>query len=45
MWSPIQPSQSLQRLRWSGLVPGDTVTVELPGGKRIEGEMCELPFL
>ena len=44
-WSPRLERNIGICLVWAGLVPGDTVTVELPGGKRIEGEMCELPFL
>jgi aminomethyltransferase len=44
-WSPRLEKNIGICLVWAGLVPGDTVTVELPGGKRIEGEMCELPFL
>ena len=44
-WSPRMERNIGICLVWAGLVPGDTVTVELPGGKRIEGEMCELPFL
>jgi aminomethyltransferase len=44
-WSPRLERNIGICLVWAGLVPGDTVTVELPGGKRIEGEMRELPFL
>jgi len=44
-WSPRLERNIGICLVWSGLVPGDPVTVELPEGKRIDGEMCELPFL
>ncbi len=44
-WSPRLERNIGICLVWSGVVPGDTVTVELPEGKRIEGEMRELPFL
>jgi aminomethyltransferase len=44
-WSPRLEKNIGICLIWSGIVPGDTVTVELPTGKRIEGEMRELPFI
>ncbi len=44
-WSPRLEGNIGICLVWSGVVPGDTVTVELPNGKRIEGEMRELPFI
>ena len=44
-WSPRLEKNIGICLIWSGVVPGDTVTIELPTGKRIGGEMRELPFL
>jgi aminomethyltransferase len=44
-WSPRLEKNIGICLIWSGIVPGDTVTVELPTGRRIEGTMRELPFL
>ena len=44
-WSPRLERNIGICLIWSGIVSGDTVTVELPTGKRMEGEMRELPFL
>ena len=44
-WSPRLEKNIGICLIWSGVVPGDSVTVELPNGKRIGGEMRELPVL
>jgi glycine cleavage system aminomethyltransferase T len=44
-WSPRLEKNIGICLVWTGVLPGDRVTVELPNGKRIEGEMRELPFL
>jgi aminomethyltransferase len=44
-WSPRLQMNLGLCLVWTGLNPGDTVQVELPDGRRIEGEMRELPVL
>jgi len=44
-WSPRLEKNIGICLIWSGIVPGDTVTVELPTGQRIQGKVQELPFL
>jgi aminomethyltransferase len=44
-WSPRMEKNIGICLVWNGVHPGDSVTVELPNGKRITGQMRELPFL
>jgi aminomethyltransferase len=44
-WSPRMEKNIGICLVWTGVMPGDRVTVELPNGKRVDGAMCELPFL
>lgn len=44
-WSPRLEMNLGICLVWTGLNPGDTVRIELPNGRQIEGEMRELPFL
>jgi aminomethyltransferase len=44
-WSPRLEMNIGICLIWTGVGPGDLVTVELPDGRRIEGEMRDLPFL
>jgi glycine cleavage system aminomethyltransferase T len=43
-WSPRLSKNIGICLVWTGVVAGDTVTVELPTGKRLDGTACELPF-
>jgi len=44
-WSPRLEMNIGLALLWTGVGPGDTVTVELDDGRRIEGEVRDLPFL
>ena len=44
-WSPRLEMNIGLCLVWTGLAPGDRVHVELPDGRRIDGEMRDLPFL
>jgi len=44
-WSPRLEKNIGICLISTGVQPGDTVTVELPTGQRLVGEMRELPFL
>jgi len=44
-WSPRLEMNIGLCLVWTGLNPGDRVRVELPGGREVEGEMRDLPFL
>jgi aminomethyltransferase len=44
-WSPRLEMNLGLCLVWTGLGPGDAVHVELPDGRRVDGEMRDLPFL
>ena len=44
-WSPRLNCNIGICLVWTGVGPGDTVRLELPGGRTCEGEMTTLPFL
>ena len=44
-WSPRLEKNIGICLVLIGVLPGDSVTVQLPDGKRLKGEMRELPFL
>ena len=44
-WSPRLEKNIGMCLVYTGVVPGDLVTVELPNGRRLRGKMCDLPFI
>jgi aminomethyltransferase len=44
-WSPRLEKNIGICLVWTDVQPGDTVTAQLPNGKRLHGETRELPFI
>lgn len=44
-WSPRLECNIGMALVWSGVGPGEPVTVVLPDGRQVEGEVRDLPFI